>query len=281
MNGKRIKKIIAGKSLRKPPAVILGGALLAVFIFITIFAHWLAPVDPWMRFQPYMPVSGAHWLGTNDIGNDIFSELIYGARVSLPVGFITALTASFIGLIVGLFAGYLRGAADGLLMGLTDIFLALPTLPLAIIAAAFLRPDTLVLSLLLGLLWWPESARLIRAKVLQVRETGFIQSAECIGFSKRFIVFSEILPNMIPLLIPRFMITFASAIIAEASISFLGLGDPLAKSWGMMINVAFMKGGFINRMWWWYSAPGICITLTAVAGVLLGMALEKRYGGIS
>lgn len=267
--------------MKKPIAVILGSALLAIFILLSIFAHWLAPADPWRRFQPYLPVSGAHWLGTNDIGNDIFSELIHGARISLPVGFITALTASLIGLVVGLFAGYLRGAADGFLMGMTDIFLALPHLPLVIIAAAFLRPDSLVLSLLLGLLWWPAIAREIRARVLQVRETGFIESAECIGFSKRFIVFSEILPNMIPLLIPRFMITFASAIIAEASISFLGLGDPLAKSWGMMINVAFMKGGFINRMWWWYSAPGICITLTVVSGVILGMALEKRYGGIS
>lgn len=262
--------------MKKATVSIFGITLLSIFILLSLFAYLVAPFDPWQRFAPLQLPSGIHWLGTNDIGNDIFSELIHGTKVSLLVGINTALIASVLGLVTGLFSGYFRGVADGLLMGLTDIFLMIPRLPLIIVMAAFLKPGFWTLSVLFGLLWWPATARVIRSKVLQVREAGFIKSAECIGFKKTFIIFSEILPNIFQLIIPKFMITFASAVIAEASISFLGLGDPLAKSWGMMINVAFMKGGFINKMWWWYGAPGICITLLVVSMVMLGMSFESH-----
>lgn len=262
--------------MKRPTVNIFGAVLLLIFAFLTLSAHFIAPFDLDERFAPYLRPSHIHRLGTDDMGSDIFSQLVHGTKVSLLVGLITAAAASILGMVIGLFAGYSRGLADGLLMGVTDIFLMIPRIPLLIVLTAFIKPGILTLSLLFGLLWWPAVARVIRSRVLQVREAGFIKSAECLGFGKGFIVFSEILPNIIPLIIPKFMMTFAAAIIAEASISFLGLGDPMVKSWGMMINLAFMNGGFINGMWWWYGAPGICITLLVAAMVLLGMSLEPH-----
>lgn len=251
--------------------------LFVFFLLLSMLSELVSPYRPGERFAPFQQPCAAHWLGTDDLGSDIFSELVQGVRVSLWVGIGTAAVASFFGLLIGLFSGYYRGLVDEILMGLTDIFLMIPRIPLLIVIAAFSRPGFLTISLLFGLLWWPSTARVIRSKVLQVREAGFIRSAQCFGFSNLFILRSEILPNIIHVLAPKFMLTFASAIIAEASISFLGMGDPAAASWGGMLNAAFMQGGFINNMWWWYVPPGICITLVVLSVVMLGNSFERKF----
>jgi peptide/nickel transport system permease protein len=255
-----------------------GFIILMIFLILAVFAPVLAPHDPWQRFDPYGAPDRMHFLGTNDIGHDIFSELLYGARISLTVGFGTAIAATGIGLVIGLLSGYYRGVVDECLMGLTDIVLMIPRIPLIIILSAFLKPSYWIMILVLGLLWWTTTARVIRSKTLQIRAMDFVLSAQTLGFSNRHIMFSDILPNLLHILLPKFMLTVASAMIAEASLSFLGLGDPAQKSWGMMINFAFQRGGFINEMWWWYVPPGLCITACVLAIVTFTFRLTKETG---
>ncbi len=254
----------------------IGLALFVLFLVVAVFAGAVAPYDPWLRFSPFMPPGFAHPLGTNDLGNDILSELIFGTRVSLIVGFGAAFMATIIGTVVGLLSGYFRGLADELLMGLTDVFLMIPQIPLIIVLAAFLRPSFWMTALLMGCLWWTSTARMVRSRTLQVREMSYVESATSLGFSHPHIIFTDVLPNILHVIMPKFLLAIASALIAEASISFLGLGDPTMKSWGMMINFAFTRGGFINGYWWWYLPPGLCITLFVLSVVLMGSSLEDR-----
>lgn len=254
----------------------IGLALFVLFLIVAVFAGAVAPYDPWLRFSPFMPPGFAHPLGTNDLGNDILSELIFGTRVSLIVGFGAAFMATIIGSVVGLLSGYFRGLADELLMGLTDVFLMIPQIPLIIVLAAFLRPSFWMTALLMGCLWWTSTARVVRSRTLQVREMSYVESATSLGFSHPHIIFTDVLPNILHVIMPKFLLAIASALIAEASISFLGLGDPTMKSWGMMINFAFTRGGFINGYWWWYLPPGLCITLFVLSVVLMGSSLEDR-----
>ena len=257
-------------------ASIIGLILFSSFLLAAIFSQFISPCDPWDRFEPYLPPGQDHILGTNDLGQDILSELIYGSRVSLIVGFGAALMATIIGSSIGLLAGYFKGMADEILMGITDIFLMIPQIPLIIVLAAFLRPSFWLIALLMGSLWWTSTARVVRSKTLQIREMGYVQSKRSLGFSHLHIIVSDVLPNLSQLVMPKFLLSIASAMIAESSISFLGLGDPSMKSWGMMINFAFSRGGFINGYWWWYMAPGLCITIFVLSIVLIGSFLEER-----
>ncbi|MGD8539641.1 MAG: ABC transporter permease [Candidatus Aminicenantes bacterium] len=266
----------ADPAKKKGLTTLLGCGLLILFIIIAVFADMIAPHDPWERFDPYLPPNTSHWLGTNDLGHDIFSELIHGSRVSLLVGLGAAVLATAIGLCIGLFAGYYKGVTDEILMGGTDVFLMIPRIPLIILLAAFLKPSFWIIALVIGFLWWTSTARVVRSKSLQVSEMNFVLSSKCLGFSDRHIIFSDILPNIIQIVIPKFMLTVAAAMITEASLSFLGLGDPSMKSWGMMINFAFTKGGLINAMWWWFIPPGLCITLFVYSVVLLGYSFEEK-----
>lgn len=257
---------------------IPGSAIFIVFVLTAVFAGVLTPYAPRERFEPYASPSREHPLGTNDIGNDILSELIAGTRVSLVVGLLTAALATGLGVIIGMTAGFFRGIADEVLMALTDVFLMIPRIPLVIILAVFLRPSYWIIILVLGLVWWTTTARVVRAKTMQIRETGFVESAKSMGFSNARILFSDIFPNIVFVVIPKFMLTVASAMISEASLSFLGLGDPMKKSWGMMVRYAFERGGFIRGMWWWYAVPGAAVTLCVLSIVLLSFSLENREG---
>lgn len=250
--------------------------MFLAFIFAAFFAGFVSPYDPYQRFDPYMHPNMDHLLGTNDMGNDLLSELIWGSRVSLLVGFGAALLSALIGTIIGLASGYYRGLADELLMGLTDVFLMIPQIPLMIILSAFLRPSVWTMALIMGLLWWTSLARIVRSRTLQVREMGFVVGAKALGFSNSHIVFTDIFPNIIHVILPKFMLTVASAMIAEASISFLGLSDPSMKSWGAMISSAFSRGGFLNGFWWWYLPPGLCITVFVMSLVMMSNGLEER-----
>lgn len=253
-----------------------GLVLVALFILIAFLANIIAPHNPWERFEPYEKPNNNHPLGTNDIGNDILSELIFGSRASLIVGIGAAVIATVLGLLVGLASGYFKGAWDEILMGITDIFLMIPRIPLIIILAAFLKSSLWFIMLALGFLWWTSTARVVRSRTLQVREMDFVTSAKCLGFKTRHIIFSDILPNIFPVVVPKFMLTVATAMISEASLSFLGLGDPTMKSWGLMINFALIKGGLVNEMWWWYIPPGLCIILFVFSIVSLGFSFEER-----
>ncbi len=255
---------------------LIGIFIFSVFLFVAISADIISPYGPWERFEPYSSPSSDHLLGTNDMGNDILSELFHGTRVSLIVGFGASIIATAIGILIGLSSGYYRGLVDEILMAITDISLMIPRIPLIIILAALLRPSFVIIMLLIGLLWWPNIARVVRSLTLQIRDSPFILSSKSLGFRDRHIIFSDIIPNIIYIIIPKFMLTIASAMISEASISFLGLGDPTMKSWGMMLNFAFMKGALINEMWWWYLPPGLCIVGVVFSLMIIGFALEEK-----
>jgi len=255
---------------------LVGLAVFLAFLFMAILSPSIAPYDPWKRFEPFELPSRDHILGTNDMGNDIFSEVIYGTRVSLTVGCGAALIATIIGTLAGTFAGYFKGAVDEVVMGTTDVFLMIPQLPLIIILAAFLKPSFWITAGIMGALWWTSTARVVRSRVLQVREMSFVQSAKSLGFSDLHIILTDVLPNTIHVIIPKFLLATASAMITEASLAFLGLGDPTMKSWGMIINFAFTRGGFDNDMWWWYLPPGLCVTIFVLSVVLMGNSLEEQ-----
>ena len=254
----------------------IGFCILSTFLVIAIFAPFIAPYDPWEPGYPFLHPSLAHPLGTNDIGQDIFSELVYSARISLFIGFFAAFISMIIGTLIGLISGFFRGMVDETLMGLTDIFLLIPGLPLMIILAAYLSPSIWNIILVIGILWWTTTARVVRSRVLQVREMPFIESTKALGATDLYIAFRHVLPNTSHVISAKFVLAVAGAMLTEASLSFLGLGDPLQKSWGMMLNYAFSRGGFINGYWWWYLPPGLCISLAVLGFVLMGFGLEEQ-----
>lgn len=263
------------KSLALNPLRTLGIFLLTTLVLVAVFAPWLAPHDPEQTGIPYRSPSAEHLLGTNDLGQDVFSELLYAGRVSLVVGFLSGIISIVIGVAVGVFAGYFRGWAEELLMGMTDVFLLIPGLPLMIILAAYLNPSMWNIILVVGLLWWCSTARLVHSRVLQVREMQFIESTRALGYSDLYIILKHVLVNTKDIIYAKFSLAVASAMLSEASLSFLGLGDPLNISWGEMIHFAFSRGGFANDMWWWYLPPGLMICITVLAFIMLTMEGKK------
>lgn len=253
-----------------------GVAILFLFVLCAVLAPWIAPHDPWDFGPAFRQPSTTHLLGTNDVGQDIFSELLYGARNSLLVGFTAALIAVSLGAVVGLAAGFRRGILDNLLMGIADVFLVAPMLPLAILVSVYLGPSIGNLILVIGLLWWPSTARVIRSQVLSIRESGYVESARALGASDLWIMWRHVLPNVVPLLMAKFVLTVAMAMLMDASLAFLGLGDPIAKSWGMMLRFAFLRGGFIRELWWWYVPPGLAIGLCVLSLTLISFGIEEK-----
>jgi len=267
----RLRQIMKGNKARWA-----GVAILSLFIICAVLAPWIAPHDPWEFGPAFLHPSTTNLLGTNDVGQDIFSELLYGARISLLVGFAAALISVSLGTMIGLVAGFRKGIIDDLLMGVTDVFLVMPMLPLAILVSVYLGPSIWNLILVIGLLWWPSTARVIRSQVLIIRESGYVESARALGAGDLWIMRRHVLPNVLPLLMAKFVLTVAVAMLMEASLSFLGLGDPIAKSWGIMLRYAFLRGGFVGGMWWWYVPPGLAIGLCISSLTLISLSVEEK-----
>jgi len=264
------------KVLFRNRSAIVGGVFLLAFVLIALLGAAIAPHDPWEHFQPFDGPSETHLLGTNDVGQDILSELLAGTRISLAIGALAALLAVGFGVCVGLVAGFRRGIEDNLLMGLTDVVLVIPALPLVILLAAYLGAHMWNVVLVIGLVFWPSTARVIRSQVLTVRQSGYVESARALGASDAWIMRRHVLPNILPLVLSKFVLTVAAAMLMEASLSFLGLGDPMVKTWGMMLHYAFGRGGFIQGLWWWYLPPGLCIGLCILSLTLIGFAFERE-----
>ncbi len=262
--------------VRHNHVALAGAVLFAAFVLAAALAPLLAPHDPWQHFEAFLLPSTMHLLGTDDVGRDILSELVTGARVSLSVGLFSGTLAVIFGVLVGLLAGFRRGRLDELLMGLTDVVLVIPALPLVILVSVYLGPGLWHTVLILGLVFWPSTARVVRSQVLSVRQSGYVEAARALGAGDGWLMRRHVLPNVLPLVLAKFVLTVAAAMLMEASLSFLGLGDPLAKSWGMMLHYAFARGGFINELWWWYLPPGLCIGLCIFALTLVSFGIEER-----
>lgn len=255
---------------------LAGFSIIFSFILIAVFADSLAPYDPYELVSlPYTPPNEKFPLGTNDIGQDILSEFIYGTRVSLYVGLTVPFIASILGTLLGLVAGYLGGFVDEVITGAIDVMLALPTLPLIIILAAYLGPSLNNIILVLAFFGWSSFARIVRAQVLSLRERLYVEAARAAGASGLRIMVKHILPHVIPLIIANIVLSATSAILTEAGLSFLGLGDPTMKSWGQILRRAQVGHALHQGLWLWVFIPGLGIALLGAGFTLLGIAIEE------
>ncbi len=257
-------------------------------LFVAIFAPYLTPYEPNEiirdangRGLTFAPPSVHPPLGTDDAGRDVWSQLVYGARISLTVGFLAGFIAMFIGSLFGILAGYFGGWIDNLLMRTTDILLVIPDLPLMLILVATLRrlelhiSPIVILVLVIGLLYWTSTARLIRSQVLTIKERQFVARARAIGAGYLHIIRKHILPQIMPLIVANTVLIISTAILVESGLAFLGLGDPTKPSWGTMLNFAFDRNAITNGAWWFYLPPGLAIVWVTLGCVLLGNVLEE------
>lgn len=258
-----------------PPLVLLallGGAAL--------LAPVLAPYDPRLPTgSPLLPPSAAHPLGTNDLGQDVLSAWLWGARGSLAVAAAVALISTALAWGVGLAAALSR-RAEGPLLAVTDLLLAVPALPLYLLVVALVGPSELHLTLTLGLLSWPAFARVVRAQAIAVRGAPYVDAARALGASPLRLARRHVAPATLDLLLPKLVLTVRFAVFAEATLGFLGLGDPTAESWGTMLGRAFGDPLiFVNGAWtWWVLPPALAIVGAVVATAWLGMAFEPEVG---
>jgi peptide/nickel transport system permease protein len=262
------------QTLKDRPSALLGFVIVLAFVLMAIFAPLLAPYSDTEKSGPvFSPPSAQHWLGTDDGGVDVLSELIYGGRTSLIVGFTAALVAMFIGGGVGTIAGYYGGGTDVTLMRITDYFLVIPDLVLMIVVASVWGQSLSHVIVVIGVLLWTTTARIVRAQVKSIRERVYVKRARSLGASNRRIVFQHVLPQVAPLLIANTVLTIAVAIFDESALAFLGVGVP-GVSWGTMLERAFDRAAMTFPAWWAFIPPGVCIALVIIGCYLMGQALE-------
>ena len=257
---------------KKSPSAVIGLFLISIFILIVIFGPNVAPYSPSAFKSPaFNPPDSQNLMGTDDLGRDIFSRVLYGARVSLIIGFLSALLSTLVGVIVGSFSGYYGGRIDDLLTRLTEFFQVLPKFFLALIIVALFGSGIVNVVLVIAVLSWPSTARLVRAEFLYLKELEFIEAARSIGAGSLSIMFNEILPNAIHVAIVNMSMQAASSILIEAGLSFLGLSDPNVISWGYMLRNA---QDFYTYAWWMAIFPGFAIFLTVLSFNLIGEGLN-------
>lgn len=256
--------------------VWLGLLILLAVLVVAVFAPVLAPHDPYELGIPYQHPSAEHPLGTNDIGQDILSELIYGTRVSLLIGVVSALVVTLIGTMLGILAGYCGGIVDRLICQIINVTMAMPSLPLTIILVAFLSASIWNLIIAICITAWTTTARIIRSRVIQIRELPFIRIEQTLGAKNVYIMFRHILPNIMDIVFIRGVMSIGSAMLTEASLSFLGLGVIGQKSWGGILHYAFFRNGIINGYYWWYVPPILCICVSVLGFMLLSYYSEAK-----
>jgi len=267
------------RTFRRRPMGIVGTLMLLSVVFAAIFAPWLAPYDPEARIdvEPedlLSPPDADHLLGRDDAGKDVLSLLIYGARVSLTVGFAASFMSMFIGTTVGLTAGYFGGRIGNALMRLTDFLLVIPDLPLMLVIISIWGRGLWKIIFVIGILGWTYNARLVRSQVLSIKERQFVLRARAIGAGSLRIMLRHIFPQVLPLILAQAVLSISGAIIAESTLSFLGLGDPTLVSWGMMLNFAFERA-ISRRAWWFLLPPGFAIVWVSVGLIMMGTTLEE------
>ena len=276
----------APRSLDYAVWVGYGGTSLTGIMALRTTGNFLAPSGPTWAHTYACPTStepgrrcpgyssgNQYWLGLDSQGRDIFSQVIWGSRIALLVGFLSAFFSVLLGVVVGLLAGYVGGKTESVLMRFTDVILVLPGLPLIITLAAVLGASIWNIILVLSLLGWPGIARIIRAEVLSLKERPFIDSARVTGASTTRIVFRHIAPNVMPLAFLYMTFAVSSAILSEAALSFIGLGDITTMSWGIMLQLVSQSKAL--TAWWWLLPPGMAITLISLAFFLVGRAFDE------
>jgi peptide/nickel transport system permease protein len=261
--------------IRERPSAAFGAFLLIAIILLAVLAPWLAPYDLHQRVGPtFGHPSAKHWLGLDDGGVDMVTLLMWGARISLVVGFCATLVAIGIGGTVGILAGYFGGPTESVLMRITDYFVAIPEIPLQLVIAAVWGPSLVHIIFVIGIILWAGTARVVRSQVKSVRERVYVKRARAIGAGHARIIFRHILPQVAPLITANTVLTIAVAIFDETALSFLGLGDPSRISLGKIIENAFQRTAISSGAWWAIIPPGVVVALIILGCTLLGQALE-------
>ena len=261
----------------RSPLTLAAIAWLLLVIVVSIFGRQLAPYDPLAQNLSHLlaPPSAQHWLGTDELGRDVFREFLSAAHVSLVVGLAATAISMVLGAGIGIAAGYYGRWADTVLMRITDFFLVLPQLPLVIALAAFFGQNLGIIILVIGMTGWPTTARIVRSQTLSLRERQFVTRVRSVGASNSRILRVHILPNVMPLIFANTVLVIGGAILAEATLSFLGLGDPVQVSWGTMLHFAFESGAIGRGAWWYFIPPGVGIVLVVLAFTLTGHSIDQ------
>lgn len=282
------------KNVRFPrsPKVIVGLVILGFFLLLTVFGPYLAPFNPNnTSFAPNLTPSMHHLFGTTSLGQDIFSQTLVGARATMVVALIAGLVATTLSIVVGVSAGYLSGFTDDGLTLMSNVFLALPGLPLLIVIDSYLpvdsRSNSLVIGLIISLTGWAWGARVLRAQTMSLRNRDFVESSRIIGEHKLRIMFSEVAPNLLPILASSFLFTLLYSIGAYVTLAYIGLTSSSVWNWGTMLFWAQANNAPLSGEWYWFVPPGICIALVGTSLALLNFGIDEfinprlRAGGLS
>jgi peptide/nickel transport system permease protein len=267
----------AVRSRIRDPKVVAGYVILGIFVILAVAGPYLAPYNPSAQTGPDLaPPSAAHWLGTTQTGQDVFSELLSGARVTLLVGFTAGAIATALAVLVGVTAGFVGGLGDELLSLLSNVFLVIPALPLVIVLAGYLKSTGAVaVAVVISVTGWAFGARILRAQTLSLREREFVIAARARGERLWRLVLFEILPNERAIIASGFLLTSVFAVLTQASLAFLGVGSISSWSWGTMLYWAQNAEAFTIGAWWWYVPPGLCIGLFGMALGLLNFSIDE------
>lgn len=271
--GAPFRKAGLRRRLLRRPTTLLALAFLALLFGLALFAPLVTGYDPLGGGDSSLlePLSPGHWLGTDDLGRDIWARVVYGTRISLTVGVLSALFAVVVGVIVGALAGYFGGWLDTLLMRIAEFFQTLPRFVVALIVIALFGTSVLKMIVVIAALSWPQLARVVRASVAALAQSQFVDAARVAGMGHGAIIVREILPNVAAPIIVLGSLDIAMAILIEASLSFFGLGDPNHVSWGAMLNDAQQ---YLRSAWWMSAFPGLAIALTVLSFNVFGDALN-------
>jgi peptide/nickel transport system permease protein len=258
---------------------VVGLGILVVFVTVALAAPILAAssgLDVTRANGPVLGPPSAHYLmGTDENGRSVLTLLIWGSRISLLVGLTATVISMVIGTLIGLVSGFFSGWVGRIFFRLTEWFLVIPYLPLAIALAAVLGRSLVNIIIVIGVTSWPGTALLIRSQTLSIRERAYVERAEAIGAGRWHQMGRHVLPNVMPMVFANTTLTVAGAILAETTLSFLGLGDPTRTSWGSMLDDAFQVGAITTGCWWYIIPPGVCVVLVVLSFTLIGQALEE------
>lgn len=267
------------REFRRSRSGMFGLTVLVTVVLLALLAPLLADAQGLdvtkATGEPLAPPTAGYPLGTDEAGRSVLTLLLWGARISLFVGFLATLISMVIGTLVGISAGHFRGWGGGLLDRFTDWFLVIPYLPLAIVLATVLGRSLFNVALVIGVTSWAGTARIIRAQTLAVSSRPYLERARVLGAGNWHQMTRHILPNVSPLVFANTTLTVAVAILAETTLSFLGLGDPLSVSWGSMLDSAFTVGALSTGSWWYIVPPGLCVVVVVLAFTLIGRTLEQ------
>jgi peptide/nickel transport system permease protein len=282
------------KSLRLPrsPKALLGLGIVGFFVVMTVIGPWLAPYNPSAtNFAPNLTPSAHHWLGTTSLGQDIYSQLLTGARATMVVALVAGLVATILSMTIGIAAGYLGGLPDDGLSLLSNVFLAIPGLPLLIVIDSYLpvssRSNAFVIGLVISLTGWAWGARVLRAQTMSLRNRDFVEAARIIGEKRHRIMFSEIAPNLLPVLASSFLFTVLYSIGAYVTLAYIGLTSTAVWNWGTMLYWAQANNAPLSGEWYWFIPPGICIALVGTGLALVNFGIDEfinprlRAGGLT